>query len=152
MSPEPFILTSTAFDDGAAIPRRFGCDGEDVSPDLAWSGAPDGTAALALAVIDPDARGFVHWLAYDMAGTPSGELPRGVSASPGAPAQGTNSFGKRGYGGPCPPSGTHHYRFTLYALDKVLELKGAPTIDALRAAMSGHVLGEATLTGTYHRS
>jgi Raf kinase inhibitor-like YbhB/YbcL family protein len=152
MSPEPFTLTSTAFTDGGAIPRRFSCDGENVSPDLAWTGAPDGTVALVLEVIDPDARGFVHWLVYDMTGTPTGGLPAGVSASPDAPPQGTNSFGKRGYGGPCPPSGTHHYRFTLSALDTVLELAGAPRIDALQAAMAGHVLAEATLTGTYHRS
>ena len=115
-------------------------------------GAPDGTQAMVLTVIDPDARDFVHWLVYDMTGTPSGGLPLGVSASPDAPPQGTNSFGKRGYGGPCPPSGTHHYRFTLSALDSVLELTGAPRIDALQAAMAGHVLAETTLTGTYRRS
>lgn len=152
MIPEPFRLTSTAFEDGGAIPRRFSCDGDNVSPDLAWDGAPDGTRAMVLTVIDPDARDFVHWLVYDMTGTPSGGLPLGVSASPDAPPQGTNSFGKRGYGGPCPPSGTHRYRFTLSALDAVLELTGTPRIDALEAAMTGHVLAEATLTGTYHRS
>jgi Raf kinase inhibitor-like YbhB/YbcL family protein len=152
MSPEPFRLTSTAFQEGGAIPRRFSCDGENVSPDLAWDGAPDGARAMVLTVIDPDARDFVHWLVYDMTGTPSGGLPLGVSVSPDAPPQGTNSFGKRGYGGPCPPSGTHRYRFTLSALDTVLELTGAPRIDALEAAMAGHVLAEATLTGTYRRS
>ncbi len=151
MSPGPFSLSSTAFRDGGAIPRRFSCDGENVSPDLAWNGAPDGTRALVLAVVDPDARGFVHWLVYDITGSPTGGLPLGVSASPDGPPQGTNSFGKRGYGGPCPPSGTHHYRFTLSALDRVLALAGSPRIDALRAAMAGHVLAEATLTGTYHR-
>lgn len=152
MRPEPFSLASAAFHDGGAIPRRFTCDGENVSPDLTWKGAPDGTRALVLEVIDPDARDFVHWLVYDLTGTPAGGLPVGVSASPDAPPQGTNSFGKRGYGGPCPPSGTHHYRFTLFALDRVLELGGAPRIDAVKAAMAGHVIGEATLTGTYHRS
>jgi Raf kinase inhibitor-like YbhB/YbcL family protein len=151
MRPEPLSLTSTSFADGGAIPRRFSCDGENLSPDLTWQGAPDGTKALVLTVIDPDARDFVHWLVYDMAGTPAGGLPLGVSASPDAPPQGTNSFGKRGYGGPCPPGGTHHYRFTLSALDTVLELAGAPRIDALRAAMTGHVLAEATLTATYKR-
>ena len=152
MHPEPFRLTSTAFEDGAPIPRRFSCDGENVSPDLAWRGAPEGTRALVLTVIDPDARDFVHWIVYDMTGSPAGRLPLGISASPDAPPQGTNSFGKRGYGGPCPPSGTHHYRFTLSALDVVLELAGAARIDALKTAMAGHVLAEATLTGTYHRS
>jgi len=152
MSPEPFRLTSTTFQNGGSIPRRFTCDGENVSPDLAWEGAPEGTKALVLVVIDPDARDFVHWLIYDLTGSPAGGLPRGISASPDAPPQGMNSFGKRGYGGPCPPSGTHHYRFTLSALDKVLELTGTPRVDALRAAMAGHVLAEATLTATYHRS
>jgi hypothetical protein len=151
MSPQPFTVTSTAFDEGDAIPRRFTCDGEDASPDLAWAGAPEGTRALVLVVTDPDARNFVHWLVFDMPGTASGSLPRGVSSSPDAPPQGTNGFGKRGYGGPCPPSGTHHYRFTLSALDVVLELTGTPRLEALRAAMSGHVLAEATLTGTYRR-
>jgi Raf kinase inhibitor-like YbhB/YbcL family protein len=152
MSPEPLRLTSTAFQEGGAIPRRFTCDGEDASPDLAWEGAPDGTKSLVLIVVDPDARDFVHWLAYDLTGSPAGELPLGISASAHEPPQGTNSFGKRGYGGPCPPSGTHHYRFTLSALDKVLELTSAPRIDILRAAMAGHVLTEVTLTATYHRS
>jgi Raf kinase inhibitor-like protein, YbhB/YbcL family len=152
MSPEPFTLTSTAFDEGEAIPRRFTCDGENVSPDIAWSGAPEGTQALVLIVTDPDARNFVHWLVYDMTGSPAGGLPMATSASPDAPPQGTNDFGKLGYGGPCPPSGTHHYRFTLSALDKVLEITGTPKVDDLRAAMAGHVLAEAALTATYRRS
>lgn len=151
MSPAPFSLASTAFNEGGAIPRRFTCDGEDVSPDLTWSGAPDGTRALALAVTDPDARDFVHWLVYDMTGTPSGSLRAAISSSPDAPPQGTNSFGRAGYGGPCPPSGEHHYGFVLYALDGPLELTGAPRISDLHAAMDGHVLAQATLTGTYHR-
>ncbi|HKB29037.1 MAG TPA: YbhB/YbcL family Raf kinase inhibitor-like protein [Candidatus Limnocylindrales bacterium] len=152
MSPGPFTLTSTAFDDGSAIPRRFTCDDSNASPDVEWSGAPDGTQALVLTVIDPDARDFVHWIVYDMDGSSAGSLPTGISSSPDAPPQGLNSFGKRGYGGPCPPSGTHHYRFTLSALDMVLEVTGTPRLDDLKAAMAGHVLAEATLTGTYRRS
>lgn len=151
MDGSGFDLSSTAFSDGGAIPRRFTCDGEDTSPDMTWSGAPDGIQALALIVTDPDALDFVHWLVYGLDGTPSGGLPVGVSSSPDAPAQGTNSFSKLGYGGPCPPSGTHRYRFTLYALDQPLELTGAPRIGELQAAMDGHVIGEATLSGTYHR-
>ena len=151
MSPATFSLVSTAFPDGGAIPKRYSCDGEDASPDLTWSGAPDGTLSLALTVVDPDARGFVHWIAYDLTGTPSGGLPAGVSASPDAPPQGRNGFGKTGYGGPCPPSGTHHYAFTLFALDRILGLTGIPGEDELRAAMDGHVLAEATLSGTYQR-
>jgi Raf kinase inhibitor-like YbhB/YbcL family protein len=151
MSPTAFTMSSTAFSDDGAIPKRFTCDGDSVSPDLTWSGAPDATESLALVVTDPDARDFVHWLVYDMTGTPSGGLPVGVSSSPDAPPQGTNSFGKSGYGGPCPPSGEHHYSFVLYALDAPLELSGAPGIDDLQAAMKGHVIDQATLTGTYHR-
>ena len=151
MDATSFTLSTTAFSDGGAIPRRFSCDGEDVSPDLTWTAVPDGTLALALIVTDPDARDFVHWLVYDLTGSPSGGLPLGVSSSPDAPPQGTNGFGRPGYGGPCPPSGTHHYRFTLYALDEPLEVTGAPRIDELRTVMDGHVTGEATITGTYHR-
>lgn len=151
MSATAFALATTAFTEGGAIPKRFSCDGEDVSPDLTWSGAPDGTQSLALVVTDPDARGFVHWVVFDLTGTPSGGLPTAVSASPDAPPQGRNSFGKLGYGGPCPPSGTHRYVFTLYALDAALQLAGAPGADELQAAMNGHVLAETILTGTYQR-
>jgi Raf kinase inhibitor-like YbhB/YbcL family protein len=151
MTTESFSLTSTAFADGEPIPRRFTCDGEDVSPHLAWSGAPDETQALALIAIDPDARDFVHWLVFNMTGTPSGGLPAAVSSSPDAPSQGTNGFGRLGYGGPCPPSGVHHYRFSLYSLDQPLELAGAPGLEELESAMRGHVIGEASITGTYHR-
>ncbi len=151
MSPAPFSLVSTAFSDGGAIPSRFTCDGDDASPDLTWSGAPEGTQSLALIVTDPDAQGFVHWLVYDMTGTPSGGLPAAISSSPDAPLQGTNSFGKPGYGGPCPPSGRHHYAFVLYALDSPLELTGDPRISRIQSAMSGHVIAQTTLTGTYQR-
>lgn len=151
VSPAPFTLASTAFRDGAPIPRRYTCDGEDASPDLTWSGAPDGTRSLALIVTDPDAGGFVHWLIYDLTGTPSGGLPTGVASSPDAPPQGTNGFGRPGYGGPCPPSGTHHYTFVLYALDRAPELLGSPRIGDIRAAMTDHVIAETRLTGTYQR-
>jgi Raf kinase inhibitor-like YbhB/YbcL family protein len=151
MRPLPFSLVSTAFSDGGSVPTRFTCDGEDASPDLTWSGAPEETQSLALIVTDPDARGFVHWLIYDMTGTPSGGLPAAVSTSPEAPPQGTNSFGKVGYGGPCPPSGMHRYAFVLYALDRPLALAGAPRIGEIQSAMNGHVIAETTLTGTYRR-
>ena len=150
-SAAPFTVSSTAFDDGAAIPRRFTCDGEDVSPDLAWSGAPGGTRSLALIVRDPDAGDFVHWLAFDIPGSPSGTLRAGASGSTAVTGEGTNGFGRRGWGGPCPPSGTHHYVFVLYALDRSLGLGGAPRIRDLEAAMQGHVLGQARRTGTYRR-
>lgn len=147
----PFTLTSSAFREGGAIPKRYTCDGTDVSPALEWDGAPENTTSLALIVDDPDARGFVHWVLFDLTGAASGGLPEAISESPDAPPQGTNGFGKVGYGGPCPPSGSHHYRFTLYALDTTLGLAGAPRADAVRSAMAGHVLAEKTLIGTYAR-
>lgn len=149
---EPFTLTSTAFAAGGAIPSRFTCDGADVSPDLAWSGVPDGTGALVLVVDDPDARDWVHWLVLDLPGATAGSLPRGVSTSAAAPAQGINDFGRRGWGGPCPPSGTHRYVFTLYALGSSLGLAGSPAGAAVRRALAGaKTLGRATLQGTYRR-
>ena len=147
-----FALTSTAFEPGGAIPKRFTCDGEDGSPDLAWTGAPDGTGALVLVVDDPDARGWVHWIVLDMAGTSTGALARGVGVSPDAPAQGRNDFGRIGWGGPCPPSGTHRYDFTLYALAEPLSLPGQPDGGAVRKALDrANVLGKAVLEATYQR-
>jgi hypothetical protein len=152
MTDDGFHLTSGAFPDGGAIPTRFSCDGEDVSPALAWEGAPGDTASFALLVDDPDARGFVHWVAFDLTGSASGGLAEGVSSSPDAPPQGTNGFGRVGWGGPCPPSGEHRYVFRLLALDEVLGLTGAPRAADVLAATEGHVLAEATLTGTYRRA
>lgn len=109
-------LRSRAFEDGGHIPSEFTCDGEDVSPQLSWEDAPDGTESFALSVTDPDAPGgeFIHWLVYD--------IPRDVESIdrgglPDGAKQVENDFGKRDYGGPCPPSGTHRYIFTIYALD-----------------------------------
>jgi Raf kinase inhibitor-like YbhB/YbcL family protein len=147
-----FELTSPAFAAGAEIPRKYSCDGDDVSPPLEWSDAPDDTAAMALIVDDPDARGFVHWVVADMTGSQSGGLTEGISSSPDAPSQGMNGFRKVGWGGPCPPSGTHRYRFTLYALDQELGIADTPSAEDVRAAMQGHVLGDAELEATYTRS
>ncbi len=151
MSTAPFTLSSSAFDVGGAIPRRYSCDGPDVSPPLSWSGSPEGTAAFLLIVDDPDANGFVHWVAINLTGSASGALPEAVSASPDAPPQGRNGFGRIGYGGPCPPSGTHHYRFTLYALSAPLQIAGQPSADEVRRAIGPVLLGQAVLTGTYTR-
>ena len=148
----PFRITSPAFADGAAIPSKFSCDGAGISPEVAWAGAPAGTKALALTVIDPDANGFVHWLAYDIPGASDGSLPEKVGTGSSAPPQGKNGRGARGYTGPCPPSGTHHYVFTLYALDGLLGLTGTPTRSEVEAAIKDHALGMAVLTGTYKRS
>jgi hypothetical protein len=146
-----FTLTSSSFQDGGAIPTRHTCDGQDVSPALAWEGAPAGTAAFALIVDDPDARGFVHWVAFNLAGGPSGDLAEAQPAKAFF-GQGRNDFGRVGYGGPCPPAGTHRYRFTLFALSQPLVLSGEPAANELRAAMTvGVLLGQTTLTGTYAR-
>jgi Raf kinase inhibitor-like YbhB/YbcL family protein len=147
-----FTLTSTAFAADGEIPTRFTCDGEDVSPDLSWAGAPAGTAAFALLVDDPDAGGFVHWIAYNLTGSETGALTQGVSSSPDAPPQGTNGFGSIGWGGPCPPSGAHRYVFTLTALAGPLDLAVPPDKAALDAALRDTtVLGTATLEARYRR-
>jgi Raf kinase inhibitor-like YbhB/YbcL family protein len=145
------VLTSSAFANGGRIPREFSCDGANVSPPLAWSGVPAGTAALVLVVDDPDARGFVHWTVLDLAGG-DGDLPKSVSSSAASPQQGRNDFRKIGWGGPCPPSGTHHYRFTLTALGAPLALGDHPAGGDIQAAIdSATVLGKATLTASYAR-
>ena len=143
-------VTSTAFADGTDVPHKYTCDGDDVSPPLAWTNAPADAKALVLVVDDPDARGFIHWLAFDIPVTTS-QLPEGASASDSSLRQGTNSFGKAGWRGPCPPSGTHHYRFRLLAVREPLGLAGAPTADKVLAAAEGQVVAEATLSGLYHR-
>jgi Raf kinase inhibitor-like YbhB/YbcL family protein len=150
-SASPFELTSSAFGEGGTIPRTYACDGQDTSPPLAWTGAPDGTITLALVMTDPDAGGFVHWVFFNVEASASGGIPTGFSASPDGPAQGRNGFGKAAYGGPCPPSGTHHYVFRLLALDASLELTGAPSASQVLDAANGHVLAEAKVTGTYRK-
>jgi Raf kinase inhibitor-like YbhB/YbcL family protein len=152
------VLTSPAFREGAAIPARHTCDGEDVSPPLAWNGVPPGTAALALIADDPDAPAgtWVHWVLYNLPGDRA-ELPEGVAQTGRPPQlagalQGTNDFRRVGYGGPCPPPGRpHRYFFTLYALDASLPLRAGATRRELERAMAGHVIGEARLMGTYAR-
>ena len=151
-SPTPrFTLTSTAFREGGGIPAQFTCDGRDVSPALAWICAPAGTGSLVLVVDDPDARDFAHWTAYAIDPATTG-LAEGAGAASSRLAQGTNDFGRVGYGGPCPPSGTHHYVFTLYALAAPLGLSGSPRASAVRAALAkARTLGRATITATYRR-
>lgn len=145
-----FVLTSSSFAEGGAIPLKHSCDGESISPALAWEGQPTGTAAFALVVDDPDANGFVHWVAYNIVGG-GNRLPEAVNPA-GPPPQGRNGTGSTGWAGPCPPSGTHHYRFTLFALSQPLALTGAPTAVEVRAAVAaGVLLGQTILTGTYTR-
>jgi Raf kinase inhibitor-like YbhB/YbcL family protein len=154
-------ITSTAFESGQPIPRKYTGEGQDVSPALSWQGVPAGTKELALIVDDPDAptpQPFVHWVIYKIPPTMSG-LPEGVATdvSPSEPAgamQGRNDFKKTGYGGPMPPKGhgTHHYHFKLYALDKPLNVQPGLDKAALLAAMKGSVIAEGELIGTYERS
>ena len=147
----PFTLTSPAFADGGAIPRAYTCQGVDVSPPLAWSGAPSGTAAFALIVDDPDAHDWVHWLIYDIPGTTS-SFAENASKAAGAPPQGKTTWGSVGYRGPCPPSGTHHYRFRLLALSATLALAPGADVAAVTRAAASRTLATATLTGTYRKS
>lgn len=141
-------LRSPAFADGATIPVQYTCDGDDVSPPLAWEGVPDGVAAFALIVQDPDAGGFVHWVLTDIP-EDLGGLPEGQGDAIGAPA--ATSFGRPGWGGPCPPSGEHHYVFTLLALSTPLSVDASATADEVRAAANGVLLGRGELTGVYAR-
>jgi Raf kinase inhibitor-like YbhB/YbcL family protein len=148
-SQAPFTLSSSAFAADGPIPAEFTCKGADVSPALAWSGVPDGTKALVLFVDDPDGRDWVHWSVLDLEPTAAG-LPRGVSPSAATPQQGRNDFGNVGYGGPCPPSGTHHYQFTLTALAAPLGLAGHPDGAAVRSALRAATkLATVTLVGTF---
>ena len=148
-SPTVFALTSDAFGDGAPIPARYTCRGADLSPALTWRGTPPGAAALVLFVDDPDGRDWVHWTVLDLP-PGDGELPEAVSPSADPPQQGRNDFGKVGYGGPCPPSGNHHYRFTLYAVAAPLGLSGHPDGRAVKAALGrASILGQVTLEGTF---
>ena len=150
-----FVLSSTAFKDNEYIPRKYTCDGEDISPPLSWSGAPPETKSYVLIVYDPDApKGtFYHWLLYNIPAEIS-SLPEGVPKNPetGYGLQGVNDFGTLGYGGPCPPTGsTHRYVFVLLALDTELDLSSGATINELLKAVEGHVIAYAKLTGIYGR-
>jgi len=153
-----FILTTGAFAAGGSIPSKYTCDGADVSPALAWSGAPPGTAAFALIADDPDAPAgtWVHWVLFNLPGTLTA-LPEGVAkteapADLGGALQGRNDFRRIGYGGPCPPPGkAHRYFFKLYALGAALPLKAGATKQDVERAMRGHVLAETSLMGTYAR-
>lgn len=152
-------IASTAFGPLQSIPPRYTCEGEDVSPPLSWSDLPAGTRSLALIVDDPDApdpkapkRVWVHWVLYNLPASATG-LPEALEPGdlPAGTREGTNDWGRAGYGGPCPPIGRHRYFHKLYALDTVLPDLGLPTKKALEAAMRGHVLAHAELVGTYEK-
>jgi len=150
-----FQLTSPAFAEGIMIPSVYTCTGRNISPPLAWEQRPAGTQSFALIVDDPDAPGgtWTHWVLYALPATATG-LPENVSPDavrPDGSRQGKNSWGKFGYGGPCPPSGTHRYFFRLYALDAIADLPAGANAGQLDQAMQGHVLGYAELMGTYRK-
>lgn len=145
------LLTSPSFQNNAAVPAKFTCDGGNINPELQIQYVPAEAKSLALIVDDPDAVGglFTHWTLWNIG--PLTAVVKQESVPPGA-LEGKTSFGRAGYGGPCPPPGKpHHYRFTLYALDSILNLPaGAPRAD-LEKAMQGHVLTAAELVGIYER-
>lgn len=148
-------LESKAFKAGGSIPAVHTCDGPDTAPDLVWTDPPEGTASFALLCDDPDAPAgtWVHWLAWNIPAS-ARRLSEGTPRLPELPdgmRQGSNGFRRLGYGGPCPPSGTHRYFFHVYALDRKLELPAGSSRPALEQAMAGHILAEAELMGTYRR-
>jgi Raf kinase inhibitor-like YbhB/YbcL family protein len=153
-------VTSNAFEQGASIPKRYTCEGEDLSVPLAWSDVPAGTRSLALIVDDPDAPDpaapkmtWVHWVLYNLPASTS-HLDQGIAPSqlPAGTLQGKNDWKRTGYGGPCPPIGRHRYFHKLYALDALLPDLKQPTKDQLLKAMQGHVLAQAELMGTYQKA
>lgn len=152
-------ITSSAFAPNAAIPSLYTCEGKDVSPPLAWSGAPPSTKSFALIVDDPDAPDpaapkmtWVHWVLYDIPATATG-LPEAVKpvALPAGTREGINDWKRTGYGGPCPPIGRHRYLHKLYALDTVLPDLRRPDKVALEKAMQAHIVGQAVIVGTYQK-
>lgn len=148
-------ITSSAFSNGEMIPARYTCDGSDVSPDLSWRGVPNTAKSLALICDDPDAPmgTWVHWVLFNIPAEAVG-LPAEISSNAtleNGARHGKNDFRRLGYGGPCPPGGTHRYFFKLYALDIELKLDSGITKAQLVEAMQGHILAEAQLMGKYKR-
>jgi hypothetical protein len=156
---EEMELTSTAFTNEGRIPKKYTCEGDDLSPPLRWSGAPEGTKSFALIVDDPDAPDpaapkmvYVHWVLGNIPASASG-LDENASRSrlPDGTITGVNDWKKAEWGGPCPPIGRHRYFFKLYALDTMLSGLSSPSKKDLEAAMQGHILAQAQLMGTYQK-
>lgn len=151
-----FVLQTKAFPEGGEIPSKYTCSGDDISPALSWSSAPQGTKSFALIMDDPDAPSgtFTHWIVFDL---PAGahQLPENVSQAgdlPGGGRQGHNDFRRVGYGGPCPPPGkAHRYFFRLYALNSALNLPPGASRQDVEGAMRGHVIAQAELVGKFAR-
>lgn len=153
---EKIVIESASFQESSAIPAKYTCDDQDISPPLKWSGVPKNTKSLAMISDDPDAPmgDWVHWVIYNLPPTLT-ELPEGIPATEKLPTgglQGRTDFGRIGYGGPCPPSGTHRYFFKIYALDTELSLASGKTKRELLQAMEGHVLAMGQLMGKYQRT
>jgi Raf kinase inhibitor-like YbhB/YbcL family protein len=155
----PLTLKSSAFAHNGSIPAKYTCDGQDLSPPLAWVGVPDAAKSLALIVDDPDApdpkapkRVWVHWVLFNLP-PKDGGLSEGAKgdALPSGSMEGTNDWPRLGYSGPCPPIGRHRYFFKLYALDSVLPNLGKATKADLEKAIQGHVIEQTELMGTYER-
>ena len=149
-------LTSSAFAEGQPIPAKYSCDDRNVSPPLKWTGTPESAKRLALIADDPDAPvgTWVHWVLYDLPANTTElpeDLPKG-QYTPGGGKQGLNDFKHLGYGGPCPPFGSHRYVFRLYVLDTTLEKTQGASRENLLRAMKGHVVANGRLTGKYARS
>lgn len=154
--PGPTLqLSSTSFQADTDIPAKFTCDGQDVSPELAWGNPPTETRSFAVVADDPDAptKTVVHWVLYNVPGA-TRSLPEGLpkdATLPDGSRQGRNDRGSRGYSGPCPPRGpTHHYFFKLYALDSTIDLKPDAGKEDLEHAMEGHILAQSQLIGRFH--
>lgn len=143
-------LTSTAFADNQNIPAKYTCDGANVNPPLTISDVPENAKSLVLIVDDPDVPlgTWVHWVVWNI--DPNTKVIEENSVPAGA-IPGTTSFGKPGYGGPCPPSGIHHYYFTLYALDTTLTLSSSTKKEDLEKIIEGHIIGQTELVGLYSR-
>ena len=153
-TPAPFVLSTTAFPSGGPIPARYTCEGTDLSPVLSWNTPPAGTQTFALVMDDPDAPGgtWDHWVVFNLPASVR-ELSESQPISPQLPnggVQGRNTWGDIGYGGPCPPLGpAHTYRFNLYAVDGSLTLSAGASKQQLLSALTGRILAESLLTGTY---
>lgn len=146
-----FAISSRTLATGQPIPAKYTCDGQDISPPLHWSDVPQGTQSFALIMDDPDAPVgiWVHWILFNLPADLR-DLPE-KAAPPKGSLEGKNSWGRLGYGGPCPPGGTHRYFFKLYALDTTLNLASGASKEQLLKAMEGHILGQAELMGVYSR-
>ena len=144
-------ISSPAFQNNQNIPPKYTCDGDDINPPLTLAGIPSGTRSLALIVDDPDAPpgDWVHWLVWNIKTDTTSIAENSV---PVGAVEGTTDFGRPDWGGPCPPSGIHHYQFKLYALDTELALPSSTKKAELEQAMQGHILDQTVLIGLYQRS